>query len=43
MIVLPQVKERDNMEEEVKTFKDVQEEVINRTLCGKCGGCFSFY
>jgi coenzyme F420 hydrogenase subunit beta len=42
MIVLPQVKGHDNMEEEVKTFKDLQTEVIKRTLCGKCGGCYSF-
>jgi len=33
MTVLPQVKERDNMEEEDKTFKEMQEEVINRTPC----------
>ncbi len=30
------------MEEDVKTFKDLQREVIDRGLCGKCGGCYSF-
>jgi len=30
------------MGEEVKTFKDLQREVIDRGLCGKCGGCYSF-
>lgn len=27
---------------EVKTFKDLQREVIDKGLCGKCGGCYSF-
>lgn len=27
---------------EVKVFRDLQEEVIFRDLCGKCGGCVSF-
>ena len=27
---------------EVKVFRDLQEEVILRDLCGKCGGCVSF-
>jgi coenzyme F420 hydrogenase subunit beta len=27
---------------EIKTFRDLQEEVILRGLCGKCGGCVSF-
>ena len=27
---------------EIKTFRDLQEEVIFRNLCGKCGGCVSF-
>lgn len=30
------------MEEDVKTFKDLRREVIDRGLCGKCGGCYSF-
>jgi len=30
------------MEEEVKTFKNLQREVVDRGLCGKCGGCYSF-
>ncbi len=30
------------MREAVKTFKDLQDEVIERALCGKCGGCYSF-
>jgi coenzyme F420 hydrogenase subunit beta len=30
------------MEEEVKTFRDLQEEVIDKNICGKCGGCYSF-
>jgi len=42
MIALPQGQGHDNMEDEVKTFKDLQEEVIDRNLCGKCGGCYSF-
>jgi coenzyme F420 hydrogenase subunit beta len=27
---------------EIKTFRDLQEEVILKGLCGKCGGCVSF-
>lgn len=27
---------------EVKTFRDLQKEVHERGLCGKCGGCVSF-
>ncbi len=30
------------MEEEVKTFRELQKEVIERGICGKCGGCISF-
>ncbi|UCD25975.1 MAG: Coenzyme F420 hydrogenase/dehydrogenase, beta subunit C-terminal domain [Candidatus Bathyarchaeota archaeon] len=30
------------MEEEIKTFKDLTEEVIEKGICGKCGGCVSF-
>ena len=30
------------MEEEVKTFRDLNKEVIERGICGKCGGCVSF-
>jgi len=30
------------MEYEVKSFKDLRREVIDRGLCGKCGGCYSF-
>ncbi len=29
-------------EEEIKTFRDLQNEVIVAGLCGKCGGCVSF-
>lgn len=29
-------------ETKVKAFLDLQEEVIQRNLCGKCGGCISF-
>ena len=43
MTVLHQVKGRDNLEKEVKTFKGLQEEVIDRTLRDKCGGRDSFY
>jgi len=28
--------------EEVKTFNDLRSEVVDRNLCGKCGGCYSF-
>jgi len=28
--------------EETKTFKDLTKEVIERGICGKCGGCISF-
>ncbi len=27
---------------EIKTFRDLHEEVVARELCGKCGGCVSF-
>ena len=27
---------------EIKTFSDLQREVVFRNLCGKCGGCVSF-
>ena len=30
------------MEEEIKTFKDLTREVIEKGICGKCGGCVSF-
>ncbi len=30
------------MEEEIKTFKDLTMEVVERRICGKCGGCVSF-
>lgn len=30
------------MEEEIKTFKELKREVIDKGLCGKCGGCYSF-
>jgi len=30
------------MNEEIKTFKDLREEVVDKGLCGKCGGCVSF-
>lgn len=30
------------MGEEIKTFKDLTREVVDRGLCGKCGGCISF-
>jgi len=30
------------MGEEIKTFKDLRKEVIDKGLCGKCGGCYSF-
>ncbi len=29
-------------EEKTKTFRDLQEEVVYRGVCGKCGGCMSF-
>lgn len=28
--------------EEIKTFKDLTKEVVERGICGKCGGCISF-
>ncbi len=30
------------MEEEIKTFRDLNREVIEKGICGKCGGCVSF-
>jgi coenzyme F420 hydrogenase subunit beta len=30
------------MASEIKTFSDLQKEVIEKGLCGKCGGCYSF-
>ena len=30
------------MEEEIKTFEDLTREVIEKGMCGKCGGCISF-
>ena len=30
------------MEEEIKTFKDLNREVVKRGICGKCGGCVCF-
>jgi len=30
------------MEEEIKTFRDLNSEVVGRGICGKCGGCLSF-
>jgi coenzyme F420 hydrogenase subunit beta len=29
-------------QEEVKTFTDLRREVVDRNMCGKCGGCYSF-
>ena len=29
-------------QEDIKTFRDLQKEVISAGLCGKCGGCVSF-
>ncbi len=34
--------EAQQMEESVKSFQDLQQEVISRGLCGRCGGCASF-
>ena len=34
--------EAEQMEESVKSFQDLQQEVISRGLCGRCGGCASF-
>ena len=31
-----------NTESDVKSFQDLQQEVIDRRLCGRCGGCASF-
>ena len=28
--------------EEIKTFKDLNREVVEKGICGKCGGCVSF-
>ncbi len=28
--------------EEIKTFKDLTREVVEKQICGKCGGCVSF-
>jgi len=28
--------------EEIKTFKDLTKEVVEKGICGKCGGCISF-
>jgi len=30
------------MSEEIKTFRDLTREIVDRGLCGKCGGCVSF-
>lgn len=30
------------MDDEIKTFRDLQSEVVDRGMCGKCGGCYSF-
>ena len=30
------------MEEGIKTFKDLAKEVVEKGICGKCGGCVSF-
>jgi coenzyme F420 hydrogenase subunit beta len=30
------------MHDDIKTFKDLEREVQNRGICGKCGGCVSF-
>ena len=30
------------MEEEIKTFNDLNREVVEKGICGKCGGCISF-
>jgi coenzyme F420 hydrogenase subunit beta len=30
------------MTSEIKVFSDLQKEVIDKGLCGKCGGCYSF-
>jgi coenzyme F420 hydrogenase subunit beta len=29
-------------EEKTKTFRDLQEEVVHKGICGRCGGCISF-
>ncbi len=33
---------QEETEEDVKSFQDLQREVIERGLCGRCGGCASF-
>ena len=33
---------KEQTQEEIKNFQDLQQEVIARGLCGRCGGCVSF-
>ncbi len=34
--------EQETLEKDVKSFEDLQREVIGKGLCGRCGGCASF-
>ena len=34
--------EQKEKQEDIKNFQDLQQEVIARDLCGRCGGCASF-
>ncbi|KKK68761.1 hypothetical protein LCGC14_2940810, partial [marine sediment metagenome] len=36
------VAEQKQKHEDVKSFQDLQQEVLDRGLCGRCGGCASF-
>jgi coenzyme F420 hydrogenase subunit beta len=36
------VAEQEEKQEDVKSFQDLQQEVLDRGLCGRCGGCASF-
>lgn len=35
-------KDAEDAEGDVKSFQDLQREVVDRGLCGRCGGCASF-
>ncbi len=34
--------EQEETQEDIRNFQDLQREVIDRDLCGRCGGCASF-
>ncbi len=34
--------EKKEKKEDIKSFEDLQQQVIAKGLCGRCGGCASF-